>query len=499
MLPPYVFAYAETLKAEPAVLALAALARQGGMSLWITGGTLRDILLTRWPADLDVAVAGDAMALGRALAAAGHGSFVPLDATTGTARVALRGTQGIQWIDLVDLRGQTGGPAGTSPAIEADLAARDFTVNAIALPLEALVGSAPDTFIDPTGGRPDLHRRVLRMVSAQGLDDDPLRVLRAYRFAATLGFELEAGTRKAAAARVKGLARVAAERVRHELDRLLAAPRPAPALSMLMEDGVLEVLVPELAACRGVAQNHYHHLDVWEHTLEAVSQLAEMVANPGALMDDIGDSDALPWLHQEELRETLRWATLFHDIGKPGCRTEDADGVTHFYGHHIAGAEQFPVIGARLRLPGRLTRRVTRLIRHHLRPLHLLRVHAEGKLTRPTVARLHRDLGDDLPGLFLLARADLAARRGVAKATDADTRLVALHREVEALVRDHIAPAVATPLLTGHDLMHHFGLPEGRRIGRLLGALRMAQAAGEVNDRGQAEAWLRQKLAESGG
>ncbi|MDH5527465.1 MAG: HD domain-containing protein [Nitrospirota bacterium] len=483
MLPPYVFAYAETLRAEPAVLELARLATHAGTPLWVTGGTLRDALLTRWPADLDLAVDGDTASLGQALAKAGHGTYVPLDPDTGTVRVALKSTQGIDWIDLVQIRGDS---------LQTDLALRDFTINAIALPLEALIGDGPDTFIDPTGGRPDLHAQTVRMVSEAVLDDDPLRVLRAYRFAAVLGFELDAATRTACAARAASLSRVAIERIRQEFSKLICAPRPAPVLAMMMEDGLLDVIAPELTACRNVDQNHFHHLNVWEHSLETVEQLSRLVTDPGVL----SDTDSLPWLHRPELREALFWAALFHDVGKPVCRTVEGERV-RFLGHDKAGAELFDAIGPRLCLPGKLTRRVRGLIRHHLRPLHLMAEHHAGNLTRRAVAHLYRDLKGDVPGLFLLSRADLAATRGPAHQPESGSWLRALQQEVEAIYRDQVAPAEATPpLFTGNDLINGFGVPEGPRVGKLLGSLRRAQIAGEVTSREQAEAWLRDRLAQ---
>lgn len=481
MLPPYLFAYAETLRAEPAVAALDALAQEMGAHLWVTGGTLRDALLTRWPRDLDLAVAGDVDALGRALARKAKAKFVPLDPATGAARVAIRSAQGIDWIDLVTLRG---------PGIDDDLKARDFTVNAIAIALDGLLGRSAAAYIDPTGGRDDLHARRIRMTSEKALADDPLRLVRAYRFSAQLGFSIEPGTAAALRRLAPRAAEPAPERIQHELSRLLRAPAPAAVLARMMADGVLGRILPELAATVGVAQNDHHHLPVWEHTVAAVQALGEVLADP----PDALAAEAAAARDDDALREVLAWAALCHDIGKPPCRGE-AEGKVHFRGHDAAGADLFLAAARRLRLPGRKARRAGRLVRHHLRPLHLGKVFREGTLTVRAIDRLHRDLGDDLGPLFLLALADTRASLGPARPQDAEATLLALYAHVVAVREARIRPLERAPrLLTGRDLTDRLGVPKGPRVGELLEALREAQLAGAVTTREGAEAWVRERL-----
>jgi poly(A) polymerase len=481
MLPPYLFAYAETLRAEPAVAALDALARRQGARLWVTGGTLRDALLTRWPRDLDLAVAGDVDALGKQLARKAKAKFVPLDPATGAARVAIRSAQGIDWIDLVALRG---------PGIDDDLKARDFTVNAVAIALDGLLGRTEAAYIDPTGGRDDLHARRIRMTSEKALADDPLRILRAYRFAAQLAFEIEPETGAALTRLAPRAAEPAPERIHHELSRLLRAPAPADVLQRMMADGVLGPILPELAATVGVAQNDFHHLPVWEHSVATVRALGEVLAEPPEAL--AGEAAAVR--DDPALREVLAWAALCHDIGKPPCRGEE-EGRIHFRGHDAAGADLFLAAARRLRLPGWKARRAGRLIRHHLRPLHLAAPFREGALTVRAVDRLQRDLGDDLGPLFLLGLADARASRGPARPKDAETVLAALYAHVVAVREARIRPLEAAPrLLTGRDLTDRLGVPKGPLVGELLEALRDAQLAGEVTTREGAEAWVRGRL-----
>ncbi len=483
--PPYLFAYAETLKAEPAVTALRELAAQAGARLWITGGTLRDVLLTRWPNDLDLAVEGDTSTLGRQLADAGHGTFVPLDPDTGTVRVALNGTQGIDWIDMVALR---------APTIEADLTLRDFTINAIALPLDDQFDASTAPYIDPTGGRDDLHRRILRITGKHALEDDPIRVLRGYRIAARLGFEMDAPTRRAMISHADQTSLPAAERTAHELASLLATPDPSTTLAEMMADGVLPVLIPELHDTVGVGQNGYHHLDVWGHTLETVRIMAELIANPGSR--PIEDFDA--YLRTDAARQVLLWAALLHDVGKPPCRTEQ-DGRVRFYGHEDRGAEMADCIGLRLRHSNRHRLRVTRLVKNHLRPLLLASKHNREPVTVRAVDRLYRALEEDLPGLFLLALADTRATRGVDAEADSEARLLALWHHVNRCRAESITPVDdGPPLLTGHDLIHRFGLSEGPLIGHILADFRDARIAGELDDAPDnhhaIEHWLKTRL-----
>ncbi|MFQ5508171.1 MAG: HD domain-containing protein [Leptospirillia bacterium] len=488
MFPPYLFAYAETLRAEPAVGVLSALAGRHGARLWVTGGTLRDVLLTRWPRDLDLAVEGDAMVLGKELAGETGGVFVPLDPDTSTVRVAIRSTQGIDWIDLVTLR---------APTIEADLKLRDFTVNAIALPFaETFEGGAPD-FIDPTGGRDDLHARRVRMTCRQSLEDDPLRVLRAYRFAAQLGFDIEPDTRKALVALASTAARPAAERISQEMGPLLAAPTPSGAIDLMMADGVLEALIPELSEGRGMTQGAYHHLDVWEHTLETVRQLETVLGTVHELPVD----DAVRYAHDDTCRQALFWAALLHDVGKPATRSED-NGI-HFYDHAEKGAQMADHIGRRLRLAGKAVRRIRRLVKHHLRPLNLAAAFSTSDpQTHPTdraIDNLFHDLAVDVPGLFLLAMADAAASRGEKSKPDMVSRIADLYAFMDARHRERVKPVDdAPPLLTGDDIMAQFNVAEGAAVGELLTSLREARITGEVTDRKGAERWVAARLAAKG-
>jgi tRNA nucleotidyltransferase/poly(A) polymerase len=225
--------------------------------------------------------------------------------------------------------------------LEEDLARRDFTINAMALPAGALEGAWEEAVVDPFGGRADLAAGVIRAVG-EPLDrfaEDGLRCLRACRFASQLGFAIEPATLAAIPSRLDVAAKVSVERVMTELTKLLVGREPARGLAALQSTGLLGLWLPELLPMIGCLQNRYHLYPVWEHTLEVVRRAP---ADPGQ-----------------------RWAALLHDCGKPARRSEDAKGQVHFYGHEALSVDLTTTILARLRASHALAKDVLALVRHH--------------------------------------------------------------------------------------------------------------------------------------
>ena len=242
----------------------AARAALGDTRAWLVGGAIRDRLLGRDTEDIDLVVQGDP---GRAAAAlgSGHGAAFQLSEEFGHWRVVAR--NGGWQVDIAPLQGES---------IETDLAQRDLTVNAIAEPL------AGGELVDPFGGAGDVERRLLRMVAPAAFDADPLRVLRVARIACELGFEVDDATRAAAREHVAPLAQVAPERVYAELRRIVCAPAPVRGLELMTALGATAVVLPELDELRGVEQTRYHHLDVYDHTLAVVEEVAAWPPTPAA-------------------------------------------------------------------------------------------------------------------------------------------------------------------------------------------------------------------------
>ncbi len=449
--------------------ATAGLAARDGARVYLAGGTLRDLLIGLSPPDVDLAVDGDAMALGRRAAAALGGRFVPLKAELDSCRVVLPGVQ----LDFTGLRG---------PDISADLVARDFSVNALALPLEDYLAGGGDV-LDPAGGLKDLAARLLRPAGPGVLAADPLRVLRAFRFMSSHGLALAPGCAERLAARAPLLARVPGERVGHEWLALMAGSGVGPAVRAMERSGALDALVPELAAGRGLAQNPYHHLDVLGHSLACLQALAEIAADPAPwLSGRAGEVSA--YLAAPERRALLFTAALLHDLGKVPARRERGPGWATFYRHEVLGRDLAREVCRRLGLSKARAGRVAGLVGGHMRPFHLMGAGGREGITARAVRRLLEAAGDDLPGLMALAMADTMAGRGPERPPEAEARLLDLYRQVSELRDQSIAAALAAPpLVNGRELMEHLGIGPGPEVGRLLNLLREAQLEGEVDDK----------------
>jgi putative nucleotidyltransferase with HDIG domain len=445
----------------------------------LVGGAVRDALAVRrlprvGAADLDVTVDRDAVAIARRLADAAGGAFVPLDAERGAARVLVGGHR----IDLTDLR---------APTLDADLAARDFTVNALAVPVRELLERGRAPIVDPSGGLADLARRRLRPPGPGVLLDDPLRALRGVRLEAELGFRLTPAAARAVAAAAAALSRVSAERVRDELTALLGLTAAADALRRADRLGLLRAIVPEVDAMRATSQPAPHRFDVLEHSLRTVEACDAIAARPG-MLEPLGEELA-GHLDQSiaggvKRRHVLKLAALLHDVAKPETRRV-VDGRVRFFEHDTRGAERARTIGARLRLPGAVIAVLERLVRHHLRPMHL---GAAGAVTDRARYRFYRDLGPDARDLLLLVLADAAAVRG--ESLHRSWRRATLVRDLLRGWQQQRDSAAAPPLLRGGDVMARLGLAPGPLVGDLLARVREAQELGVVRTREEALAYL---------
>lgn len=440
----------------------------GAEGVWIVGGAVRDAALGREVADLDLAVAGDPGATARAIAAELGEPAFELSAEFGTWRVLLR-KRGWQ-IDATAMRGER---------IEADLAERDFTIGAVAVPLGA--GEA----LDPFGGLEDLERGLLRAVGERSFSEDPLRLLRAARLAAGLELEIDAGTVRLARAARERAADPAGERQLTELRQLLGGPDPLRGLALLDELELTAVVLPELEHLRGVEQGPNHHLDVHGHTLAVLEHTLEVENDlerfAGERAAEVAALLAEPLADELSRGTALRFGALFHDIGKPVSRSEQS-GFVGFRGHDREGAEIIGRICARLRASRRLTQHLQALALHHLRlgfmipevPLPARRVHDYLRATEP--------VGVDVT---LLTVADRLSARGAGPL--ARPEMVAAHldlaREMIAAALDWRRDGPPAPLLRGDELAAELDIDPGPELGELLGELEAAQYAGEVSDR----------------
>lgn len=477
------------LRDYPAALlhALATLVRQRGEELYVTGGAVRNWRAGRSSLDLDLTVASDGLGWARDLAARLGGAFVPLDEGQGVARVVWQGID----IDFSRFR-------GPAQSLAEDLGLRDFTINAMAVAFDpAGPGLLPPyNIIDPMGGGQDFANELIRVTSSRVFSDDPLRLLRAFRFMAELGFALERETAVLVRGQAARITVPAGERIRGEMSRIMASPRAATTVRAMAEAGLLGYLFPELQAGAGVGQPASHHLDVLAHNLQALVEMERLQGAP----DDFFPGHGPPmvrYLAEHGAAPLLKWAALFHDLGKPAVQGERAGRIT-FHQHERVGAEGFAAIARRLVWKKSEAVRVGRLIALHMWPFHLNNVfQKDGVVTPRACLRLVKAIGAELPGLFMLAMADSLAGQGPGKPVAMEAALARLHDQVEETRRRFIEPVLTRPrLLDGNDLRQEFRLPPGPLFSAIFQGLEEAQVAGEVASRQEAVAWVHDFLHE---
>ncbi|MCE2405036.1 MAG: HD domain-containing protein [Dehalococcoidia bacterium] len=441
--------------------------------------------------DLDVVAAADVHTLGEELAACLGGSVATLGGESrvlpgmGRAdrivRVVLPSDGESRWtVDLAPLEG----------AVEDDLARRDFTVDAIAVPVEQWeLPLRPDEAVDPHHGRRDLERGLVRAMGPKVFRDEPGRLLRAVRLAAVLGFRLEDGTESLVRADAGLAADVPGERLRGELLAILALDGAKRHLEMLDGLGLLCCIIPELGDAKGVEQPREHYWDVFGHSMNAVDGV-ERVTSPERLDPVVGEA---PWGAETEKRFAsevcdghsrrtfLKLAGLLHDVAKPPSRTVDSTGRTRFLGHHTVGAVMSRDILGRLRVGNRGTALVSRVVEHHLRPTQMSQ---GGEMpTARAVHRYFRDLGDAAVDTLYLSLADHLAARGPLLDMDSWRRHAARVAHVLEMGTGPRSSQETPRLVTGHDLMAALDITPGPAIGSILDDIEEARAAGEVSSR----------------
>lgn len=407
-----------------------------GHALYLVGGVVRDLLLGRLVTDLDYTTSAHPEETKRLGQRAGADSVYTVGEAFGTIGLVFAGvtveitTYRTEWYPTPDRR-----PAVRfGGSLHEDLARRDFTVNAVAV--HALTGE----LVDPFAGLRDLERRLLRAVGdpRERFREDPLRMLRAARFAAQLGFDVEPQTRNAIVDLAPEIQRVSVERIAAELNRLLLAAEPDRGLELLRQTGLLPFVLPELVPLAEDRADR-RHKDIWRHTLQVVRQSPPRLA--------------------------VRWAALLHDAAKPMTRTIDEQGAVHFFGHEVEGAHLARRTLRRLRQDKALTERVALLVEMHLRPAAYDETWSDS-----AVRRLMVEAGDRLEDLLDLVAADVTSARA-ARRREAAERIARLRAHIRRLEEEAALAQIKSPL-DGHELMAMFGLPPGRWIAEVKQYLR---------------------------
>lgn len=489
---------------NPLLTTIRDLATERNLRAWLIGGAIRDQLLGRAINDWDIVVDHDAIPLARTLADQLNGALYVLDAERDTARVISHDVI----IDIAGLRAET---------IEGDLYDRDCTINAFAIDL-----AAPDRLIDLFNGQRDLEDGVVRAVSEESLVHDPVRLLRVVRMSAALSFEIDpatAGWLKTHSALIK---LPSAERVREELLKTLIQPGAADNLLLLDAFDLLQYVLPEVAAMKGVEQSLPHHWNVFEHSLRVIDVLELVLtrvlgfaqSDETAVMNEVIPSfvwDGLLFTispYADSLRahlkvdegdlersrlSLLKWAAMLHDIGKPSTRTIDADGRYRFFTHEDVGADLAVDRLRALRFNRDAIDRVSGIIRSHMRPHHLIKT----EVTRKAIYRFFKATGFYGVDVLLLSIADRLATHGPDLERDYwVSRLGMIDQMLSAYFEQRAAVVSPPQLITGDDLMTALNLKPGKQIGVLLEAIREAQAEGEVNTKEEALAVARKMMRE---
>ncbi len=440
---------------------------------YLVGGSVRDLIQGVTPIDYDIAVSSNPQAFAEETAKRNGGRVVLL----GKDRFTVYRVASPRWnIDITACRGLD---------IRQDLLARDFTINALACSL------ADGQIIDVTGGLADLHRGVVKMISPGAFQDDPARLVRAFRIAATLGFHIHPETIRAIRAHAYLLGQTAGERIWSEFIRILACPDSHPHLQIMARTEVLAAIFPELAARSKDLQGLLDTSDGLDHDLRAVQALERILGKPHALLPH-KPAQFIETLSKEH-HALLKMSILMHAIGKTGCRRMGADGRFHYYGHAARGAEMVRSMGRRLRMSNRHREFIAAMVRKHQHPLFLFLSGRSDHLPPPkAVGRFFRQNGRQVPHLLIQAMA-IDARQGDPLGTGRQGFMDFL-KAILATYCDKNMALGMPPILNGQVLMEHFKLQPSPLLGTLLRRLEELNLAGVILNRRQALEWVGQHL-----
>jgi poly(A) polymerase len=427
-------------------------ARRLGYEVYVVGGYVRDLLLGKKGKDIDFVVVGDAMKFADALKHDLHLRTIVRYPRFGTFMARYYGYQ----LEFVNAREESYDSHSRKPVTKpadlySDLSRRDFTINTLAMHI------SPEKFgeiIDVYNGREDLRKGIIRtpLDPVQTFSDDPLRMLRAIRFATQLGFSIEQHTFEAIKANAHRLSIISQERITDEFNKILMAEKPSLGLKLLDESGLLQVFFPEMVRLKGVEQRQgFHHKDVFYHTLEVVDNVAQKGA---------------------DLK--LRLAALLHDIGKPATKRFDEKNGWTFHGHEVVGERMAARILRRFKYPNEIIQYVRKLVSLHLRPMALV----GEEVTDSAIRRLIYLAGDDLDDLMTLCKADITSKIPQKVKRYLKNYDYVLQRIKEVEERDRLRNF--QPPVDGNEIMERFHLKPGPQVGKIKKFILEAILNGEV-------------------
>ena len=451
-----------------------------GIDAYAVGGVVRDYFLGRPCTDIDVVCVGHGeggevhigIELAQAVSEAVGGGRVSVFRNFGTASFIHNDLE----LEFVGARRESYNRESRKPVVENgtledDQRRRDFTVNALAVCLNA---GRYGELTDPFGGIRDLNEGVLRTPLDPDVtfSDDPLRMMRAVRFASQLGFRIDDTTFEAITRNADRIKIVSAERIAVELNKIMASPQPSLGLKLMLRCGLMQLVLPEVAALRGVETvDGRGHKDIFYHTMEVLDNVSAECGVRSADMDSAESSE----LRTPNSELWLRWAALLHDVGKPGVKRYDAQQGWTFHGHEAKGSHMVKRIFKRLRLPmGAEMRYVEKLVMLHMRPIIL----AEDEVTDSAVRRLLFEAGDDIDDLMLLCNADITTKNPDKQRRHRANFELVKRKLVELEERDRIRNF--QPPVSGDDIMRTFGIGPCHDIGVIKEAIKEAILDGKI-------------------
>lgn len=440
---------------------------------YLTGGSVRALFTLEDIVDLDLTLKEDVISLVFFAKKFLNYHFVPLAPELGIYRLA----KNKNTIDFTSFRGET---------IEEDLKKRDFTFNAMAIPISSLFENKFLIF-DPFLGYKDLKEKIIRIIAEENIIEDPLRILRGYRFF-SYGFgEIESDTRKLFQIHKSKINRCAKERILQELLYILTSSKTFETFKLMDEDSILKELFPYIEKTKGIPQPSFHHLDVGDHLFESLKWAEEILKNPKTYLG----IEMREKIKEKDFIISVKLASLFHDLGK-AYTYEIKDRIT-FYGHEKVSAELFKEMAEKLRFKRDLIDRIYILIKNHMRPFHLLNEKKKGRLTLRAKRNLLRDV-PYLEDLFIVCMADSLASQGPDKEPDYEKRLIVFFNELFELKEQLEKESKKKRLITGNDLIE-LGFKPGPIFREILQDIELKVLEKKLNSKEEALKYIEEKYS----
>ena len=439
--------------------------------VYLVGGSLRDTLLGRKPLDYDIVVKENPLAIAEEITKYRNGRLVFMGKP---GQQLIRVVFGNTLWDISVMKGNS---------IEEDLSHRDFTINALAY--EAIT----EKLIDISGGLKDLKKRRIRMVSASIFKEDPLRLLRAYRLAASFGFRIDPSTDSCIKGDAHLIHQTAGERIRDELFKILSIQDSFTFISQMQESGLLSELLPEIGALKDCCRNKHHAYDAQEHTLKSFCALEALLKNVGSYFPE--HTNPLNCWFDNRKNPLLKCAMLLHDIGKPLCETRDKSGNIHFWGHEKTGSILAEKIVKRLRFSNHEIEYIVFMVRNHLRPLSLFLARQNQTLTDRGIARFFMKCDKNALDILLHAVADFQTKKEAFEDGGIKAFIRFINELIQVYFTRYLPVRTAKPLLSGRDLIEVLNLKPSPLFKTILSRVEEAHLAGDVGNRDEALALAR--------